>query len=582
MGAVNAACRPTDAEVQRNLRRIKLDGTAKQVFETGRARMQFAAVIFFAAFIAVGWRLVDVTLDGRPGPAAETAAAPTETAPVRGDIVDRNGVVLAASLRSYSLYARPQKVLDPEAAAVKLAAVLPSLDAAWIEAQLRRTDTPFVWLHRRLTPRQYHAVNALGEPGLGAERTVARVYPHGHAAAHLLGFTDVDGNGIAGIELSADDRLARGEDVALSIDLRVQDVVRDAARDAMDRFSAKAAGAVVMDVRTGEVVALASLPDFDPNTPPGPSDPANFNTVTKGVYELGSTFKVFTTAIALDSGIVEPHTVFPIGASMKISRYRIRDHKFLGKELTVAEILAQSSNIGTAQLADRIGTPRQRDYLMRMGMLDRAPIELVETGTPDLPSPWRPINTMTIGYGYGLAVTPLHLASGAAVVANGGDYVPPTVLRRDRDARVGRAAVLSPQTSATMMALMRYVVTEGTGGGADVPGYRVGGKTGTAEKSDGNDASRLISSFVGVFPTDAPRYVVYLLLDEPKGTEETHGHATGGWVAAPAVGRIVARIAPILGVAPEREDAPAGTEDGVIMVNAKERGGAALQADRGR
>jgi len=189
---------------------------------------------------------------------------------------------------------------------------------------------------------------------------------------------------------------------------------------------------------------------------------------------------------------------------------------------------------------------------------------------------------MTIGYGYGLAVTPLHLASGAAVVANGGDYVPPTVLRRDRDARVGRAAVLSPQTSATMMALMRYVVTEGTGGGADVPGYRVGGKTGTAEKSDGNDASRLISSFVGVFPTDAPRYVVYLLLDEPKGTEETHGHATGGWVAAPAVGRIVARIAPILGVAPEREDAPAGTEDGVIMVNAKERGGAALQADRGR
>lgn len=581
MAAVSAACRPTDAEVQRNLRRIRLDGTAKQVFETGRSRMQIAAIVFFAAFAAVGWRLVDVTLDGQSAATASTGSVPVE-APPRAEITDRNGVVLATSLRSYSLYARPQMVLDAETAAVKLAAILPSLDAAQLERQLRRTDTPFVWLHRHLTPRQFHAVNALGEPGLGAERTVARVYPHGRAAAHLLGFTDVDGKGIAGMELAANDRLGAGERVALSVDLRVQDVVRDEAQRALEAFSADGAGAVVMDVQTGEVLALSSLPDFDPNAPPAPGDPANFNAVTKGVYELGSTFKVLTTAIALDAGLVQPDTVYPIGARMKIDRFSIRDHKYLGKQLTVSEILAQSSNIGSAQIAEQIGTPRQRDYLMRMGMLSPAPIELVETASPDLPSPWRPVNTMTIGYGYGLAVTPLHLASGVATVANGGDYVPPTVLRRGSDERVDRTAVLSPQTSATMMTLMRHVVTDGTGGGADVPGYRVAGKTGTAEKSDGTDKTRLISSFVGVFPAHAPRYVVYVLLDEPKGTEDTLGYATGGWVAAPAVGRIVARIAPILGVTPSIEDVLPRGDDGVIMVNAEERGGVAQRIDGGR
>lgn len=538
----------------------RLDDGIRRTLETGRARMFVAGFFMMLAFVLVGGRLTELAVLGETDayrPVSQQTADPSLRK--RADIVDRNGEVLATDLPTASLYANARRLLDPRDAARGLVTVLPDLDYNDTLEKLQ-TDRTFVWLRRNLTPREQLEVTALGIPGLDFIPEYRRVYPHGPLLSHLLGYVDSDNVGIAGLEKRFDEPLT-GSDAALqlTIDLRVQHVLREELRSAMLEFHAKAAAGVVLDVRNGEVVALVSLPDFDPNHPGKARDAARFNRATLGVYELGSTFKVFTAAIALDSGVADMGGRYDATRPLHVAQFTIRDYHAKRRWLSLPEVFIYSSNIGAALIAQDIGGARQQDYLRRLGMLDPLPLEIPETGRPIVPSPWRPVNTMTVGFGHGLAVSPLHLASGVATVTNGGVVHEPTLVRAPAadDDRTGRR-VFSEATSLRLRKLMRLTVLSGTGQHAEVPGYPIGGKTGTAEKPGrkGYAGSALLSSFVGVFPITEPRYVVLAVLDEPKGNERTHGYATGGWVAAPVVRNVIGRMAPLLGIPPTPTDAP--------------------------
>ena len=540
----------------------RLDDNTRHALEVGRIRMIVAAAAMTLAFAIVGIRLTELALFRGAHPARSIAHAAADTGPrPRANIVDRNGEVLATDLATASLYANPRRLLDPEEAARGLVTVLPDLDYKITLARLR-TDRTFVWLRRNLTPREQWEVNRLGLPGLDFIAEYDRVYPHGPLLAHVLGYVDSDNKGIAGVEARFEESLAKGAgDLKLTIDLRVQYILREELRAAMLEFRAKGAAGVVLDALTGEVVALTSLPDFDPNHAGKARDTARFNRATLGVYELGSTFKVFTTAIALDSGTARFSDRYDATKPLRVARFTIRDYHAKNRWLSLPEVFMYSSNIGAARMAGEIGGKTQRDYLSRLGLLTPSAIELPEVGRPIVPSPWRPVNTMTIGFGHGLAVSPLQLASGVAAVVNGGVMHDATVVQaahRDGDAREARQ-VISGETSRRLRQLMRLSVQYGTGGKAEAARYPVGGKTGTAEKpgSKGYTKRALLSSFVGVFPITEPRYVVLAVLDEPKGNKKTLGYATGGWVAAPAVRRVVERMGPMLGIAPVDGDAPA-------------------------
>jgi cell division protein FtsI (penicillin-binding protein 3) len=536
-------------------RRIRMPGRAGRALEVGRVRLLMTALMFALGFAAVAGRLVTVTLlqgeDG-PGP-ARTAAVASDSS--RAEIVDRNGVLLATSLPTPSLYADATLVPDAEAAIEQLSAILPDFNAGRAR-MLLATDRRFVWLHRHLTPRQQYRINRLGIPGLAFQTEERRFHPLGNVAAHVVGFTDVDGRGLAGIERSFDETLSAGEPVRLSIDVRLQEVMRAELQAAIEEFRAIGGAGLVMDANTGEILAMVSLPDFNPYAAGRVPEETRFNRTTLGVYEMGSTFKIFTTAMALDTGIADVNTMFDATRPIRVGRFAISDYHAEARWLSVAEVFRYSSNIGAVQMALAVGTPRQQEYLRRLGLLDPAPVELSEVGAPLVPSPWREINTMTISFGHGLSVSPVQLVSAVGAVVNGGVLHRPTLLRRDEQAPAGER-VLAPQTSDTMRRLLRLVVAEGTGRRADAEGYLVGGKTGTAEKTQGRGYNRraLLSSFVAAFPMHRPEYVVLAMLDEPQGTAETYGYATGGWVAAPVVRRVVERIGPMLGVTPVDADA---------------------------
>ncbi|MFT3811202.1 MAG: penicillin-binding protein 2 [Micropepsaceae bacterium] len=517
-----------------------------------RARVGFCALVFLGLFTLLGGRMVQIALFS-PGGAA--AAAFAEAGPVgRPDILDRNGVLLATDLQVASLYADPRDVWDPEETARSLITVFPELNEAALVAKLT-ARTGFVWIKRDITPRQHAAVHDLGLPGIGFRQELKRVYPNGRAAAHVVGFVDVDNKGLAGIERALDttlaDRVSHGEPVRLSIDLRVQHVVEDELAATIQTFSAIGGTGVVVDVKTGEVIAMVSLPDFDPNHVA--ADPAEnrFNRATLGVYEMGSTFKSFNTAMALDAGVTS-RDMFDARAPIRIGRFSIRDYHPMGRALSVEEIFEHSSNIGSANMARRMGIEKQKQFLADMGQLQPVVTELPERGAPLSPRNWGEVELMTIAFGHGIAVSPMHVVAGVTAMANGGMYIQPTLLKREAGADMHEHRVLKPETSKEMNRLFRLVVEKGTARKADVPGYPVGGKTGTAEKSKAGGYARkaLLSSFIGVFPADAPEYAILVIIDEPKGTKETSGYATGGWTAAPATSRIVARIAPMLGVEP--------------------------------
>ena len=543
---------------------LRLDGVRMQALEPGRSRLLATALAFIVAFGVIGVRMIDVSvLDRNPArPLVAPQAREDGVEMERADIADRNGVLLASSLPTVSLHARPDDLrdakVDVEAAAAKLVAVLPELD---LEETIERLSSSrqFVYLKRNLTPRQQYDVNALGIPGLLFDKGERRIYPHGNLVSHVVGMTDVDNKGVAGIEKRFENALKEShEPLGLSIDVRVQTIVRNELARSVEEFSAVGGTGMVMDVRTGEVLAMVSLPDFDPNDPPPATDPAMFNRATKGSYEMGSTFKLFNTALALDSGRIFLTSTFDATKPLVFANHTIHDDHGLNRWLSVPEILIHSSNIGSARMALEIGTDAQRAFLGRIGMLTPPSIELPEVGAPQIPNPWREINTITISFGHGLSVTPLQLLAGVATLVNGGEYHPPTLLARGPDEETPGVRIISTKTSDMMRGLMRLVVTDGTGRKADVAGYEVGGKTGTAEKAanGGYRHKSVLSSFVAAFPMDNPRYAVLIMVDEPQATKEAHGFITAGWTAAPAVSRVIAQIAPLMGLMPKTVTPP--------------------------
>jgi cell division protein FtsI (penicillin-binding protein 3) len=539
--------------------RVRLEGEFKQALETGRNRLIVTGALFALVFAVIAGRLVEVTLFGHGEPQTATGPRPGALESFRADIIDRNGAILATSLETASLYANPKLVPDAADAARKLVSVVGG-DEGELKDRLA-SGKSFVWIRRNLTPRQQYEVNRLGIPGVDFQRDERRIYPLGGIAAHVVGFTDIDNKGLAGIERHFDEKLRTAQRaVRLSLDVRAQYVLREELGKTMEEFSAEGAGGMVLDAATGEILAMVSLPDFDPHRPGAMPPETRFNRMTLGVYEMGSTFKLFTLAMALDAGVAQLNSTWDASGPIHISRFTIKDYKGQNRWLTTTEVLQYSSNIGAARIGVAMGPARQRDFMKRIGMLETAVLELPESGQPMFPQTWREINAMTIAFGHGLAVSPLHLVSGVAALANGGVLRPATLLKLDAAQVPPGVQVIKPETSKTMRALMRMVVEKGTGRRAEIDGYRLGGKTGTAEKisaQGGYARKALLSSFVAAFPIDEPRYVVLVMLDEPHGTKATGGFATGGAVAAPTLGRIAARIGPILAVDPtERAPKP--------------------------
>lgn len=534
-------------------------GPAREAIETGRTRLMITGAILTMAFAVIGMRLVDVSLlQAAVEPRAAYAPKAASLQYSRSDIVDRNGVLLATSLPTASLYADPRLVIDPKGTAQKIAETLPGIDAEQLAARLA-SNRGFAWIKRDLTPGQQWDVIGLGLPGVDFRREETRIYPQGRLMSHVLGFVDVDEKGIAGIERRFESELRRRtEPLALSIDTRMQHALCGELASAQKEFEALGAAGLVLDVRTGEVMAMCSLPDFDPNAPTTAVGNARFNRVAHGVYELGSAFKIFTTAMALDAGVARLEDRYDATKPLKISRFTIRDYHAKKRWLSVSEIFMYSSNIGSARLAMEVGGDAQQAFLGKIGLLKASEIELPGIGAPLVPDVWRRISTMTIAFGHGIAVSPLQMASGVAAMVNGGTFRQPTLIKRQLGDLGPSTRVVSERTSKKIRKLMRLVVEDGTGRRADAPGYLVGGKTGTAEKSGSGGYQRraLLSSFIGTFPVDDPRFVVFALLDEPKGNKKTHGYATGGWVAAPIVGRIVRRIGPLAGIQPYELDVP--------------------------
>jgi cell division protein FtsI (penicillin-binding protein 3) len=553
---------PQPALVAPRPERLRLVGQRRQMLAVMHQRLMFGMLVYAGVVALIALRILYLAAFGDHAGRKEELTA---LIPERGDILDRDGQPLARTIDAWTIAIHPTKVIgDKLALAQKLAQLMPEHSAAQYFALLR-SNKPFFYLRRRASPDLVEAVNALGEPGIALEREPDRLYPQTTLAAHVLGFTNIDGKGAAGAERAFETYLSdprtRGKPLVLSISSRIQQALEAELDEARQHFSAIGAAGVVMDVHTGEVLAMTSLPNFNPNAPGQGTPDQMFNRATLGVFELGSTFKPFTLAMAMDSGVVSgPGQMYNCPDGLPAYGHIIHDTHPFGRRCSVAEIMMESSNIGMAQIADQLGTTRQKAWLKKMGFLDKAQIELKEVGRPLNPgSRWGPLETMTIGFGEGIAVAPLQLAMGYATLFDGGIYHPPTILKvgPNHPLAPGRR-VFTADTSYRMRSLLRLVVMRGTGKNADAPGYRVGGKTGTAQKIVNGRYSQSINltSFAGVFPMDDPRYVIVVMLDEPKATPETYGFTTAGWNVAPVVSRTVSRIAPMLGVAPDMNREP--------------------------
>jgi len=539
---------------------IVVDGARKATGGRTKNRVVMTMAVFFGIYATIAGRLVYLGMlepDEGSGPVSRVTAS-------RPDIVDRNGEVLATDIKTASLFAEPRRIVDADEVIEKLSTVLPDIEVEQTYKKLK-SGAGFVWIKRQLTPRQQSDIMALGLPGIGFRTEKRRFYPGGPTASHILGLTNIDNQGIAGMEKYIDDQgladlqasgLAVAKDlkpVRLSIDLRVQHIVRDEVASALEKYHAIAAGAVVLNVKTGEVLAMASVPDFDPNNPYNALDKDRLNRMSAGVYEMGSTIKSFTTAMALDSGKVTLNSTFDATRPITIGRQTIRDFHGKGRVLTVPEVFIYSSNIGSAREADVVGIEGHREFLKRVGLLDRMQTELPEVARPTEPKVWKKVHSITISFGHGMSTTPLQTAVGAAALVNGGYLMNPTFLPRTQEEAMDAARqVVSAKTSQDMRYLYLLNAEKGSGRRAAVPGYRVGGKTGTAEKVvNGRYANNVrFNAFLAAFPMDDPQYVVLSIVDEPKPEKPGTG-ATAGFNAAPIVSNIIRRSASFLGVKPE-------------------------------
>ncbi|MGI8725204.1 MAG: peptidoglycan D,D-transpeptidase FtsI family protein [Methyloceanibacter sp.] len=533
-----------------------------------RYRYRFVCLGFAVAFLLVGSRLVVLGFTGaEPN---QGGVYDISTTVHRPDILDRRGRLLATDIKGATVYADPKRVIDEDELVEQVATVLPDIKTAELRQRLKN-GRRFVSIQRELTPKQQAELYELGLPGLGFVQEYRRVYPVGATASHVVGYVDVDNKGLSGIEQFVDDNpqlamshagSAVGEDtVTLSLDLGVQHVLREELKSAVATFHAKAASGMVMDVHSGEVLALASLPDYDPNRREQALDKNRINRIGSRVYEMGSVFKIFTVAGALDGGVATMRSSYDATNPIKVGSFSISDFHGKKRSLTVPEIFIYSSNIGSAKIALDMGTERHRAFLKKLGLLGRIRTELGYGPAPIIPAHWQRLNTMTIAFGHGLSVTPLQLAASALPLVNGGIGVTPTFLPRSREEAMSVSPrVLKASTSESMLKLMRLNVLKGTAKRAEAVGYRVGGKTGTAEKVVGGryNTSALLTSFLAAFPTDAPAYLVLVMLDEPQRVAASSNQATAGVNAAPTARKIIERIAPILGVAPKLDaDRPA-------------------------
>jgi cell division protein FtsI (penicillin-binding protein 3) len=543
--------------------KLSLTGSRKMVSLQSQSRITLAMAIICAIYVVISGRLMYFGFLEPSDSVRLQLTDPTITAR-RPDIVDRDGRTLATDLNTASLYGEPNRIVDVDDAVEQLASVLPSLDIQQVHKRLS-SKAGFVWLQRELTPAQQNMILELGIPGIGFKRETRRFYPGGTVASHLVGHVNIDNVGIAGSEKVIDDLGLRDlraagfasvtptEPVHLSIDLRVQSIVHDELEKAMELYHAIAAGAVVLDVHTGEVIAMASLPDYDSNVPAQALEPDRMNRMSGGLYEMGSTFKAFTTAMALDSGLVTLASKFDARQPLKIGGFTINDFHGKRRILSVPEVFIYSSNIGSAKMADVVGIEAHRAFLHRMGLLDKTAFELHETATPVEPAEWKKINSVTISYGHGVTTTPLQTAVAGAALINGGKLIPPTIFKRTREEADAIAKqVIKPSTSEAMRYLFRLNVEDGSGRRADVDGYWVGGKTGTAEKvvNGRYSTDKRFNAFLAAYPIDDPQYMVLTIIDEPKPESEGVG-ATAGLNAAPMVSNIIRRFAPLLGVKPQ-------------------------------
>ena len=531
-------------------------------------RILFAVCAFILIYAAIAIRTFCLCLSGY-APADEQQAEnelprlKLEKPIIRADIVDRNGAVIATSLPTANLFAHPRKVKDKEKAAARLSEYLPDMLYEDILALLNK-NTNFVYIRRNLSLAQSYQIYALGTEGLGFENVENRVYPQNNLFAHIIGKTNIDNIGISGLEKELDDRLTTSDvPLELSLDLGVQDTLRRELKKAIDEYQALGGAAILMDVNSGEIVSMLSLPDFDPNLSLPPEARTQFNFATKGLYEPGSVLKVFNAALALESGEIKLTDRFDATKPLKLKYNTIRDYRGKNRWLDLEEIMVYSSNIGSAQIALKIGQNKQKSFLRNLGLFDEiSSFEVAEKATPGVPGRWGDATTATVAYGYGLSLTPLHIISAFSAIVNGGIYHTPTLIKQHQGAT---RRVVSEKTSATMRHLLRAVVTKGSGKNANVPGYEVAGKTGTANKLVNGSYvdKKVMTSFIATFPASKPQYAILLMLDEPKpGKDAALKLVTAGWNIVPAAGKIIAALAPQLNIPANYE--PDSSEAGMI------------------
>ena len=557
------------AAIEAENKRRRHDEMNDKAKNRAEGRLLVLGAVYFLAFSAIGIQMGAMASSKAEEPRAIASGNPIIGQ--RADIVDRNGRILATNFDTYALYAQPRQLVDPEGAAARLAEIFPELDAERLVKDLTGSRK-FVWIRRQISPEQMQAVHDIGDPGLLFGPREMRLYPNGPVASHVLGgasfgregVESAEVIGVAGVERQFDQYLRdpanEGHPLELSIDLTVQAAAERVLQGGMMLMNAKGAAAILMDVRTGEVISMVSLPDFDPNSRPLPlttgsqSDSPLFNRAVQGVYELGSTFKIFAIAQAMELGLVRANTMIDTKGPMTWGRFRISDFHNYGPQLSTTDVIVKSSNIGTARIAQQIGADRQKDFLTSLGFLAPTSIELSEapSGRPLSPRQWSEISTLTISYGHGLSASPLHLAAAYATIANGGTRVTPTLLKSSELQQGER--VLSPEVAAEAVSMMRQVVVRGTASFGEVPGYEVAGKTGTADKpmpTGGYFKDKVIATFAATFPASAPQYVLVVTLDEPVETSGAEPRRTAGWTAVPVAAEMIRRIAPLLGMRPQ-------------------------------
>lgn len=533
--------------------RAFLEAQNRKGAEAPLTRFTLVSVLLFFLFSLIGVRLFWVMVLHPYTHTSRKLGLPQRTIH-RADIVDRNGEILATNLMTYSLFAKPSLISNPKALAEKLSHILHPLSADVLYEKLTSPGR-FIWLKRNLTPQQKLKVQYLGETGLDFENEPKRVYPHNTLMAHVVGFTDIDNKGLSGIERSFDGPLSQTDTpLALSLDVRIQHILREALLSGMQEFSAKRASGILMDAQTSEIMGMVSLPDFDPHNPR--KSEANFNTNTLGIYEMGSVFKIFTFATAFDCGLIKMDDVFDASKPIKFGRFFIKDFHAKNRWLSVPEIFMYSSNIGTVRIALKFGVERQKAFFEKLGFLSPLLLEVGENGQPQYPSDWREINLATISYGYGMAISPIQLLNGVSAVVNGGFLRTPTLLKRLTPPPGKR--VITAATSQKMRHLMHLLVKQGSGYRSDAQGYLVGGKTGSANKRKKGGVGYVTknkhrSVFVGAFPITSPRYILFIMLDEPQKSKKTGLVTTGGVASAPIAREVIEKAAPLLSVIPVDE-----------------------------